>query len=265
MASIKNPLRKREMYFAAENERTFAELVRDAIPGVDAGVAAGIRANQQYGPDMLAAVRAAAPERTKFYTQQFEAAMRGEAPAGFQRAFTEQFRSADVARLGVLGARQPLRTLEESLNYGQLVHGFGVEAVEGLPTYDPTFLMNKYIPDIGMGVSAEQQRGANIQAKLNARRQASFALSERKMKMGAGMATTGAGAVMMAIPGGQVPGMMLMGSGIGMMSGGQSGAPMAMPSMLNFTGSAQQRQPAPQQQQWSGQGSAFGRMFDGGQ
>jgi len=216
--------------FAQEQFRTADQLFSDAQGALGPAFGRALDLEQQYGPRLLSLLRAGAPEQTSFALEEFEAAQRGELAGGQQRAFEQALRSGDTARLGALGARQPQQAFNEALGIGELVRNRALQALSMLRTSSGQEFFQRSAPDLATAIGIEQQRGANLQAMLNAKAQAKAAREQFNTQLAIGGLSAAAGGF------GGFPG---IASGFGgALAGGAMGfgVPFNFPSQGGFPG-----------------------------
>lgn len=220
MGSSKSPRFEPSLFRTADEQFQYAQ---NAL-GPAFGRALSLQ--QQYGPGLLAAARAGAPERSAFALGEFEAAQRGELAPGQATAFQQALRSADTARLGALGARQPAGAFQEALGTADLVRQRALQALGLLPTTSGTEIFGLSAPSLGTALELERQRGANLQAMLNARAQAKNAQRQFNTQMGV------AGIGVLAAP-------FTGGASLGLTYGALGGAGGFTPPSISFPGGGQ--------------------------
>lgn len=245
MASLSQILGSRRPRVSPLVTRSFEELIRDVQPGLRQGTQFALEQQQAQGVPLtqafLASARAGAPEQTSLALSRLRDLEAGGLPAAEAREFEEAFRSRATAQLGTLGAQQPRQVFEEALERARLLRELQERNLGLLPTVGPADIFSRLSPTLDTALSVEQQRGANVQALLNARAQARNAARTAQFK---GI-TTLLGASAGAIGGAFAPAAFgATSGGAGALMGGLSGA-----NIMQGGGAVMQPQPAFQFQQ----------------
>lgn len=177
MGSAKKPRFEQSLFRTADEQFQYAQ------NSLGPAFGRALELQQKYGPGLLSQVRAGAPEQTAFALSELESAEQGQLAPGQQRAYMEAFRGAETSRLGALGARQPQGAFSEALGTAELLRNRQLQALGMLRTTEGTEFFERSVPDLNTALTLEQQRGANLQAMLNARAQAKSAASQRNFQM----------------------------------------------------------------------------------